>query len=391
MRLGISATHPIQYHAPLYRQIAKQPEVDLTVYFCHSPNPEQQGVGFGIPFEWDLELTSGYPHQWLRNRSPKPSLTSFWGCNTPGLGEILRREAFDAFLVHGWNKLSCWQAFWGCRQTGTPLLVRGDSQLEAQHSTLKWRLKDKVYPAFIRKFDVCIATGKRSAQYFQHFGARNIVISPHIVDNAWFSEEAERARQRRTELRLKWNLNDDAFVFLFVGKFEQNKRPWDAMHSLERIIKVNERKVALLMVGDGDLRTDCQDAATKMSLPVQFTGFLNQSEMPAAYALSDCLLLCSASETWGLVVNEAMACGLPAIVSEACGCVPDLIIEGETGYSYRCGDVGALSRCMDRMAANPDLARHMGKSAFRHIQDYSVERAAQVIVEAVERYGRSKS
>lgn len=96
------------------------------------------------------------------------------------------------------------------------------------------------------------------------------------------------------------------------------------------------------MVGDGDLRRECQRFAASRGLPVTFTGFLNQGEISAAYAAADCLVLPSDGETWGLVVNEAMACELPAIVSVSCGCSVDLIIEGKTGFLYACGDEFAL-------------------------------------------------
>ncbi len=127
IRLGILATHPIQYHAPLFRCMASYPDIDLTVYFCHNPNSREQGVGFGIPFQWDVDLISGYHHVWLKNQSSCPSLTSFRGCDTPEISEIIQKNQFDAFIVHGWNKKSCWQAFRTCWHTKTPLLVRSDS------------------------------------------------------------------------------------------------------------------------------------------------------------------------------------------------------------------------------------------------------------------------
>jgi len=388
-RIGILASHPIQYHAPLFRLLALCQDVKIRVYFCHNPGPRQQGIGFGVPFEWDLELTSGYAHEWLRNCAPKPSLTFFGGCNTPDLPGIIRREQFDAFIVHGWNNLSCWQAFRGCRQTGTPLLVRGDSQLGAQQSPFRRKLKDLCYPTFIRKFDVCIATGSRSAEYFEHFGAKRIIISPHIVDNSWFSERAEKARANRKALRSKWGLAEDAFVFLFAGKFEPKKRPMDLIHSFARIESLRSQKAALLMVGDGILRPECEALARSNNLPLRFAGFLNQTEMPQAYAAADCLVLCSdGRETWGLVVNEAMACGLPAIVSDQCGCAPDLIVEGKTGFTYPCGDVPALARLMSWLAQNPDQVHVFGQNAFGHIQNFSPERAAEIIVDCVRQVAR---
>ncbi|MCP4110852.1 MAG: glycosyltransferase family 4 protein [Desulfobacteraceae bacterium] len=383
IRLGILATHPIQYHAPLFRQLASYPDIELTVYFCHRPTSEEQGQGFGIPFQWDVDLISGYPHIWLKNQSAHPSLISFRGLDTPEIINIIEQKQFDAFIVHGWNKKSCWQAFSACWRTQTPLFVRSDSQLAAQKSNLKKLIKKLLYPLFISRFDVCLAMGKRSAEYFHHFGGKRVITAPHFVDNDWFAEQAESTRKQRKLLRSGWGFDENTFVFLFAGKFESKKRPLDAVHAVTQVIKSGQN-AAMLMVGDGKLKSECQAVANKNSLPVSFAGFLNQNEIPKAYASADCLVLCSDSrETWGLVVNEAMACGLPAIVSDKAGCAPDIILNGQTGYSYPCGDISELSKHMIRLADDSDHAVFLGSSAFRHIQGYSAGNAAQVIVQAL--------
>lgn len=381
LRIGILATHPIQYHVPLFKQLASSQDVSIHVYFCHKPTPSEQGEGFGVSFQWDIDLTAGYDHTWLSNRSLRPSLQSFWGCNTPEIREIIRKNRFDAFMVHGWYNLSCWQAFQACWSTGTPLLVRSDSQLNAQKSTLKKMAKDLAYPKFFGRYDVCLPYGKRSAEYFEHFGGRQIVVAPHFVDNDWFAERAGTAIRHRKDIRNKWGIHEDAFVFLFAGKFEQKKRPTDIVNAIARLIGKRAGNTALLMVGHGLLRSACEQMARDLTLPIYFAGFLNQTEIPAAYAASDCLVLASdGGETWGLVVNEAMACGLSAIVSDACGCVPDLIVEGQTGFSYPCGDVEMLAELMERISSEPGLCKRMGKAAHRHIQNFSAERAAEIIV-----------
>ncbi len=95
--------------------------------------------------------------------------------------------------------------------------------------------------------------GKRSAEYFRYFGAKKIVISPHFVDNKWFAEKAESVQKQRKELRSKWGIDENAFVFLFAGKFEAKKRPLDIIQALDQAIKSGTKNVALLMAGDGVL------------------------------------------------------------------------------------------------------------------------------------------
>ena len=129
------------------------------------------------------------------------------------------------------------------------------------------------------------------------------------------------------------------------------------------------------MVGDGDLRQKCETYVQTHQLPVQFAGFLNQLEIIEAYVAADCLVLPSdAGETWGLVVNEAMACGLPAIVSDEVGCHRDLIQPDVTGWCYPQGNIPQLA---DRLSA---LASH----ARPHIQQ--IGQQAKTLVENTYNY-----
>lgn len=385
-KLGILTTHPIQYYAPLFRHLSGVEGLESTVYYCLKPTSEQQGTGFGIPFEWDLDLVSGYNSKWLKNESRCPDLQRFSGCDTPGIADIIERERFDAFLTIGWYTKSMWQAIRACWRSGTPLLVRGDSHLYGDSAWPAKIIKRIAYPWFMKRFFACLAVGKWSEEYFSHYGARRIIKSPHFVDNSWFAERCARAVPHAARIREDLGIPARSFVFLFVGKFEEKKRPLDMLHALKGLRDSGSGGCAvhLLMVGDGVLRGKCQEYALRHSLPAAFAGFMNQAEMPKAYGISDVLVLPSdGRETWGLVINEAMACGLPAIVSDRVGCWPDLIKEGETGYVYGCSDIAALSARMNGMIHRDDIAS-MGARAQAHVANFTVDRAAEGILKAIE-------
>src|SRR5438046_2253081 len=123
MRLGILSSHPIQYQVPWFRALANA--MDVQVFFSHQPEAKQQGEGFGKAFQWDLDLFTGYEHQFLSNISRCPSTDHFFGCDTPQIGEIIRGGSFDACIVSGWNLKSYWQAVRACRRGRIPVLVRG--------------------------------------------------------------------------------------------------------------------------------------------------------------------------------------------------------------------------------------------------------------------------
>lgn len=386
IKLGILATHPVQYQAPLFRHLARLPGLDLTVFYGHRPTPEEQGIGFDVPFRWDIDLTEGYPHVWLNNRSKRSGLQNFNGCDTPEIVERIQQEQFDVFLVLGWNTKSMWQAMKACWATKTPLMVRGDSHLHTSRSLLKRSVKRLAYPYWMKRFACCLAVGKWSAEYFSHYGAKRIVHSPHFADNHWFDEQAGRFKLQANEIRRVWGIADQNTVFLFVGKFEDKKHPLDFLRALKKMIQTKNFREPVygLLVGDGPLRQSCEHFAHENSLPVFFTGFLNQREISKAYAVADILILPSdGRETWGLVVNEAMACGVPAIVSDQVGCHPDLIQSGETGFTFPCGDIDSLAERMYQMAI-PSANRHMGETARKHIMNYSIEKASSGIMEAVQ-------
>lgn len=352
-RVAILVTHPIQYQAPWFRALASSPRLDIEVFFCHDARPgEQAGAGFDVPFTWDRPLLEGYPHRFLENTARRPSIATFNGLNTPEIGKVIRAGQFDALLVNGWNYRSAWQAFIAARRAGIPVMVRGDSQIHSPRHPAKRLAKEIIYRQFIPRFAACLSVGSRSREYFLHYGARpdRIFLVPHTVDEEFFTAERDRLRPHRDELRRCWDLSASAIVFLFVGKFIPKKRPLDFVQAIAGLARRGV-PVAGLMVGDGPLRPDIESLITATAAPVHLAGFLNQSVIPRAYAASDVLVLPSdGGETWGLVVNEAMLSGLPAVVSNAVGCSPDLIAPG-AGATFPLGNVDAL---IERLSAYTD-------------------------------------
>lgn len=381
LRLGVLSTHPIQYQAPLFRRLAQEDAIDLRVFFAHAPSGAERGVGFGVSFDWDIDLTSGYQHEWLTNVARRPGLDHFRGCDTPDVGRRIAAGGFDAFLVSGWHALSYWQAIAACTRAGVPMLVRGDSQVRRSEPLLKRAVRDAVYPLLVGRFAVCLAVGTRSEAYFRRYGAREVVRAPHFVDNEFFALRARGARRMGATERARLQVPDDCLLVLVAGKLQPKKRPLDVIRAAA--VARRAADVRVQFVGDGELRAACEEEAVKLNVPTYFSGFLNQTEIPRAYAGADVLALASdEGETWGLVVNEAMACGVPALVSRAAGCEPDLIVEGKTGYGFDCGDVAALGRSMVRMAVAASDRRALGTAAGEHVKAYSVDAAAGGIVMA---------
>jgi glycosyltransferase involved in cell wall biosynthesis len=388
VRLAIVASHPIQYQAPWFRALARV--TDLEVFFCHRQDAAGQAeAGFGVGFDWDVPLLDGYTHHWLTNVSSRPGVSSFGGCDTPELAARLGASpGFDACIVCGWYLKSYLQAIWGCRRVGIPVVARGDSQLAGVRSALWTLTKELPYRWLLNAIDGHLYVGRANRDYLEHYGvpAHRLFFAPHFVASDYFASGARRAREcgEAAATRAAHQVPPGAVVFLFVGKLIAKKRPADFVRALE-LAHAREPRVAGMIVGSGPLEAEIRQLAAEGSAPIRFAGFQNQSRLPQHYAAADVIVLASdARETWGLVVNEAMSCGLPALVSRDCGCARDLVDEGRTGFTFKTGDVEALAAHMVRMAAAPAGERRAWSAAAVAKTDrYSCANAVNGTLEAL--------
>ena len=377
MRLAIIASHPIQYHAPLFRELARQ--IDLTVFFAHrATRVDQANAGFGVGFDWDVDLLSEYEHVFLCNVATNPSLEHFAGCDTPELAARLAEGRFDAVLVMGWYLKSFVQALIAAKRLGLPIVARGDSHLETPRGRMKKVAKAFAYPSFLRLFDAALYVGERSHAYWRHYRypSTRLFFSPHCVDAEWFGRRA--TPEAREALRAQLGLPRDRSVALFAGKLVPFKRPLDLIAAASQV-KSQGLDLEVLVAGSGPLQSEIMGVSETTGVSCHMLGFCNQSEMPAIYAASDVLVVPSSGrETWGLVTNEALACGRPIVVSDAVGCAPDLAADGSAGRVYPMGDVAALAGALHDILLHPPFGEAMSARSAR----YSIVAAVEGILQA---------
>lgn len=343
MRVGVLTSHPIQYQAPLFRALAERS--DLFVYFAHrATGKDQAEAGFDFSFAWDTDLTSGYNHRFLQNVSSKPSITRFAGCDTPSISEVLAADRVDVLAVNGWHLKSYLQAVRVARALCIPVLARTDSHLETPRATLKRAAKVVAYPLFLRQFNMFLPSGTLSAKYLRRYGIPESRLRrvPYCIDVEAFGLAAARGQKKRADIRRRYGAGESEKLVLFVGKLIDVKGVPVLIEALGHLSAAG-RSVRLLVVGSGPLAGQLARMAEAKSVPATFAGFVNQTRLPDIYAAADVLVLPSWSETWGLVVNEAFACGLPVIVSDRVGCAPDMIAPGLTGTVFQAGNVVQLA------------------------------------------------
>jgi glycosyltransferase involved in cell wall biosynthesis len=385
IRLGFLNTHPIQYCTPLFRSLAARPGMDLRVYYCQQATAQEQGAaGFGVNFDWDISLLGGYEHTFLKNVAPKPSTSGFRGMDVPGIADQISHDKLDALVINGWHFKGAFQAMIAAWRQGLPVLLRSDSHLRTARSLSTLVVKKLAYPRFIRRAQGFLAAGSLAKDYFLHYGAApdRVFVVPHCVDNDRIAREAAKWIGERTKIRAAWNVKDDQLAWLFAGKFVAKKRPLDFVRTIAALVRRDGRSVGV-MIGDGPLRNECEDYVRAHDIPVRFAGFLNQSEIVRGYVGGDALLLPSdAGETWGLVVNEAMLCGLPCFVSDQAGCGPDLIREGVTGALFPFGDPEGCAALLAGYS-QPEVLARMGVAARNNCNWFSVDKVTAALAAAV--------
>ena len=291
----------------------------------------------------------------------------------------------NVLWIQGWQVAAYWQAVFEARQAGAQIWLRGETNARSSSDGLGRRIKRPLLRELLHRVDRLLYIGEANRQFYLDRGIDKERLAPalYCVDNKRFSAEATVARSDRHRTRAEWRIPEDAFCFLFAGKFIPKKRPMDLIEAARQFQSSRQQhKIHLLWVGTGELgeslRQKCYaqfDAERKQNVTTQgerngpmasFVGFLNQSEMSRAYVAADCLVLPSDSqETWGLVVNEAMASGLPCIVSDACGCVEDLVEPIRPDLTYPVGDIAGLERAMGAAITRPPdpgvLRAHIAK------------------------------
>jgi glycosyltransferase involved in cell wall biosynthesis len=384
IRVAHLVSHPIQYFAPLYRELASRAEIELTVYFYSDASAEEFYVPeFARHVRWDTPLLEGFGWKVLPSARGTAIPSAF--LSRPRL-DILRHvaaERYDVIWAHGYAHLPTWFVLFTGRMLGAASLIRDEQTLLHSRPWPKRVLKRAVLrPLFQHSFGLYI--GEQNRRWMVHHGMSTTRLFParYSVDNEYFQRRAVELTLRRRELRASFGITDDAPVLVFCGKLTAKKQPMLLVEAFERVRR--QHPCWLLVVGDGPLRGTLEDLVRKRRLPgVRITGFLNQSEIPAAYAAGDVFTLPSAfHETWGLVVNEAMNFSLPVVVSDKVGCAEDLVRPGWNGFVVLHDSVDALADALATLVADPDLRSRFGARSRELVDRYSVRACADGIVAA---------
>lgn len=371
VRLAVLMPHPVHYSCALLRRVAREADIDLTVFFgSDGTTRPHRDSGFNACIEWDVPLLDGFRYElaaaWGERRE-----TSFWWPFVYGLGRVLREGRFDWLLVHGYNRPAHWLAMAQARAAGVRVMIRDDATaISRSRGLLKRAVKPLYFAALDAMADRFLSVGALNADYYRQMGvaADKIVRVPWAVDNAFFQDETDCDQ---SALRRRLGIPAKAPVILCASRLQRGKF-LDVLLAAFLKLPASPRRPHLIFVGDGEMSASLKKAAGG-SDAVHFPGFQGQRELRRFYALCDVFVLPSKFETWGLVVNEAMNLGKPVVVSDQVGCGPDLVRSGENGFIVPVGDADALAAVLSKILADPEAARRMGRRSREIIDAWDFE------------------
>jgi glycosyltransferase involved in cell wall biosynthesis len=380
-RLVILSEIIAPYRIPIFNALARHPEIDLHVIFLAESDPalrEWRVYKDEIQFSYQVlpswrQRVAG--HKLLLNR---------------GMKEALRGAAPDSILCGGYNYPAAWQALRWARKNRVPFMAWVESteqDFRSRKPAIEF-LKKK----FMSHCNAFVVPGKSSLQYVMNYGTseENIFVAPNAVDTELFAGKAAAAREdaakHREELKLP------SRFFLFVGRLVREKGVFDLVEAYGKLTPDVRAAVGLVLVGEGAARAELSRRSSRINPgKVQFAGFVQREQLAVYYALAESFVFPSQSDPWGLVVNEAMACSLPVISSEAAGCTADLVKDGWNGRVVRGGDTTQLTAAMEGLAQNSALRTQMGRHSRERILRYSPEACAAGIAEAALSLGTTSS
>jgi len=385
VRLALFTASPVYYQVPLYRRIAADPHIDFTAIYASSGGVRPFDLGFGQPIQWDVDLLNGYRAVFLARSGRNPiGDGNFLTFRDFDIVRTIRRGSYDVLWQFGYNYLSHQLALLTQLLRGGPVLFREEQTL--LHSRAAWKLaiKRAALPLlFSRCFGLYIGT--QNYKWLRHYGVPEdrMYFVPYCVDNDTLQKDALRLSSAKPELLRRYGLTENSGpVILMVSRLIPKKQP---LFLLDAFARVRAReKCSLLIVGSGPLEVEIRESVRRNNIPdVVLAGFRNQSEIPTAYACADVFVLPSLfSETWGIVVNEAMNFGLPVVASNKVGCSVDLVKHGENGYVFGENAPDDLCEALLRLVRSPSTRARFGRASLEIVKSFNYDVASQGVLDA---------
>lgn len=371
-------THPVQYHSPMFAEISKDKEIDLTVYYFSDFSIKgYHDKEFGKEIKWDIPLLEGYKSKILKNYTKKKH-GSFFSYLNFGVYKEIKDNNFDLIIMHGWNTFSHMLIFLACFMTFTPYALRGDTNSfsEGNRKGFKQIFRRLFLKTIFQHASAVFYIGEQNKKFYKHFNVheKKMFKMPFAVNNEYFINYKEDLNIGNEKEEI--GIDGDTKVILFSGKLIALKQ----VDTLIKALKNIHSKYVLLLIGDGKEKSHLETLAIRLNINAKFLGFVNQTDIPKYYWLSDIFVMPSNKEAWGLSINEAMCCECAIVVSDQVGAKDDLV--RGNGFIFKYGDIVDLESKLKVLLENDDMLLECKQKSFELIRNYSYE----IDLDALKRY-----
>lgn len=362
------------YRIPVLNALAERSEIALEVVFLAETDPTlRQWKVYNDEIKFHYHVLPSW-----RQRLGKYNILI-----NRGLKSALSQLKPDVVLCGGYNYLAFWSAAYWARVHRVPLLLWSEST--AWDHRRGYRLVELMKKRFLALCTAFVVPGKSSLNYLKDLGIaeQRVFTAPNAVDTALFSKLAETARRDESAVRSRHRL--PSRYFLYVGRLIKEKGVFELLEAYAQLKAEIRANIGLVFAGTGAANRELVERAARI-VPgtIQFLGFVHREHLPGIYALADGLIFPTHSDPWGLVVNEAMACSLPVVVTNVAGCASDLVRDGWNGFVLQPRDVSGLAFAMANLAEDSERRMEMRTRGKDRVKANSPAAWAQGIVEAVE-------
>lgn len=365
------------YRIPLFNALAARGDIDLHVVFLSETDP---GLREWKVYKDEIKFSYQVLRSWRWHIGKYNCLLNV------GIGQALELARPEVILCGGYNYFASWRALLWAQLRSTPFLLWSESTLQdsrSGHSAVEL-LKTE----FFRHCTGFVVPGHAALEYLLFRGLRKdrIYTAVNAVDNDLFASTAACARRNAAQRRAEFGLPDR--YFLFAGRLVREKGVFELLSAYARLDGALRQEIGLVFVGDGAARhaLEAESVGVKPGT-IKFAGFAQREQLASYYALAEMLILPTHTDTWGLVVNEAMACGLPVILSQTAGCGADLVTDNWNGRIVPPKDVRALAFAMGALASQTDQLALMSANSKNRIFEYSPGEWSRGIVRMMEAAG----
>lgn len=355
------------YRLPLFRELARR--VDFHVWIL--------GDVRGIR-EWQTQA-EGFNCEFLPHRSFSLGSRDFRFLLNPGLSQKLAAAAPDLLICTGWDSLAAFKVARWARRNGVPYVLWSGSTANEPN----WRrsLGRRAVTRLICHADACLAYGTRAEAYLKNAGADpdRVFCAFNTVATDEFARGSTLDTARRQEIREEMELNTP-YVVLFCGQLIARKGVDELMQAF---LRLERSDITLVFAGSGGQEARLREIAAPLRDRVRFPGFVPREKLPELYAMADLLVLPSRQEVWGLVINEALACGVPVLTTDVVGAAPDLVVHGKNGYIVPAKNVQSLTDAIEQHFNGQCDRDAMKRGAREAIQPFTIGAAADVFQKAM--------